>query len=501
MPTSLIACVTPVKGKLGIGSNNDLLFKFRRDMAYFKEVTSNQGNVDKHMQNVVVMGKSTWLSIPAGKKPLVGRINVILTKDRVNRQEPRRLANDNVYFMSFETFCKIYERNVGLNVFVIGGEQIYNLFMEQKGELKPKDLYLTIVEGKCIKTPDKFMEPPGTEYKLICISEKFTESDFEGNSNTYRFCKYRNTDCMSSKSDEQNYLELCRSIMTNGYKKDDRTRVGTISEFCKQIRYDISDTIPLFTTKRVAWRHCIEELLWFLKGNTDAKILQEKGVKIWNGNTSREFLDGRGLQHYDEGICGPLYGWQWRFFGAKYNVEFADTTKNTAKNNVVGGVDQIENVVQSLKNDPYSRRHLVCAWNPPQLNEMVLPPCHFAFQFYTGVRSGGVEKELSCHVMMRSNDLFLGHPFNVFSYAVLTHIIGLKTGMKPKELVLSITDAHIYCNHIEAIEEQLKRTPRALPKLLINKRVKDIPFEDIQTSDFDIVGYFPHPVIKAPMAV
>ena len=480
--------MTPSKGKLGIGSNNDLLFKFKKDMSFFKNITSNNGGTD--LQNVVVMGKSTWLSIPALNKPLVGRINVILTQD-CNRKEPRKLVNDNVYFMTFEMFSKVYERMPTLNVFVIGGEQIYKLFMEQKGELKPKDLYLTVVEGKCSKTPDKFMEPPGIEYKLMSISEKFTESNAEGNTNTYRFCRYRKTE--AEKSDEQTYLDLCKSILLNGQRKDDRTRVGTISEFGKQIRYDICDTIPLFTTKRVAWKHCIEELLWFLRGDTDAKKLQSKGVKIWDGNSSREFLDSRGLQNYEEGICGPLYGWQWRFFGAKYSQEFSDTTKFR----VTGGIDQIEKVIQSLKNDPYGRRHLVCAWNPPQLDEMVLPPCHFAFQFYVG--GGG--KELSCHVMMRSNDVFLGHPFNVFSYAVLTHIIGLKTGMKPKELVISITDAHLYNNHIEATEEQLKRSPRVLPKLLINQRVKDIPIEEIQSTDFEVVGYFPHPVIKAPMAV
>jgi thymidylate synthase len=369
--------------------------------------------------------------------------------------------------------------------------------MEQKAELKPQDLYLTVVEGKCSQTPDKFMEPPGVEYKLISISEKFTESDNEGNENTYRFCRYRCKKTDSPNGDEQNYLDLCRGILSNGCKKDDRTQVGTISEFGKQIRYNISNCIPLFTTKRVPWKHCIEELLWFLRGDTDAKILQDKGVKIWDGNTSREFLDGRGLHHYEKGICGPLYGWQWRFFGAKYSAPAR--TAPTAQTKAVGGVDQIENVVQSLKKDPYSRRHLVCAWNPPQLNEMVLPPCHFAFQFY--VSNNNAEKELSCHVMMRSNDLLLGHPFNVFSYAVLTHIIGLKTEIKPKELVISITDAHIYSNHVEAVEEQIKRTPRVLPKLLVNSRVKDIPFEDILITDFDVVGYFPHTVIKAPMAI
>lgn len=489
-------------GKLGIGAGNDLLVKLKGDMNFFKRITCGFSSNDGKFQNVVVMGRMTWLSIPAERKPLKGRINVVLTRDSTTsyvEKRHRKLTNDGVFFITFDAFCKIYNRNPALNVFVIGGQEIYSLFLENE-LYKPQTIYLTHIKGPT-KAAQRHISPPDDSYKLISVSEKQIEKIKNDNGTTeeYEYRFYRYNHIRGRRSEERNYLDMCRNILSSGHiGREDRTKVGTRSTFCQQVRYNISDSIPLFTTKRVAWKHCIEELLWFLRGDTDAKVLQKKGVKIWNGNTSREFLDGRGLHYYEDGICGPLYGWQWRFCGASYSQSLGDTSKWEGR--TIGGVDQIEKLTEGLRNDPFSRRHLICAWNPVQLDEMVLPPCHFAFQFYVspGRNSG---KELSCHVFMRSNDIFHGHPFNVFSYAVLTYIIGLKTGMKPKELVISITDAHVYNTHKEAIEEQLRRAPRALPKLLINERVKDTPYEKLTIDDFDVVGYFPHPAIKADMAV
>lgn len=495
MPITFIGSGVSVASsdKLGIGAGNELLVKLKGDMQFFSQITRGAG---VETQNVVVMGKMTWFSIPAENKPLKGRINVVLTRDPFCKKH-NKLKNDGVYFMSFGAFCKMYSTSPHYNVFVIGGEEIYNLFYKSIA-FKPQTIYLTHIKGPLPRAPQKFLTPPDPTYKLVSVSEKQYEESELGLNYEYRFYKYIRVP--GRRSEEDNYLNMCRNIMENGQcDRKDRTQVGTTSTFCQQVRYNMSDSIPLFTTKRVAWKHCIEELLWFLRGDTDAKVLQRKGVKIWNGNTSRDFLDGRGLHFYEEGICGPLYGWQWRFCGAGYSQSLGDTSQ--INRNSIGGVDQIEKLVKSLKEDPYSRRHLVCAWNPAQLDEMVLPPCHFAFQFYVSESASTGDKELSCHVFMRSNDIFHGHPFNVFSYAVLTHIIGLKTEMKPKELVISITDAHLYNTHKEAISAQLNRSPRASPKLIIDRRVKDASFEDITINDFDVVGYFPHPAIKADMAV
>jgi thymidylate synthase len=191
------------------------------------------------------------------------------------------------------------------------------------------------------------------------------------------------------------------------------------------------------------------------------------------------------------------YGWQWRFFGAKYSHAFSDTSKiNTSK---IGGFDQLEYVIRELKENPMGRRALMSYWNPPDFDKMVLPPCHYSCQFYVEERNN--ERYLNCHFTMRSTDVFLGLPFNIFSYAVLTYIIAIKCNMKPGTLVYTGGDVHIYKNHIDQVEEQLTRTMRPLPKLIVNKDVEYKDFSEISITDFDVVGYFPHPPIKAPMAV
>jgi thymidylate synthase len=296
---------------------------------------------------------------------------------------------------------------------------------------------------------------------------------------------------------EQVYLDLLKDVQVNGKCRRDRTKTGTLSVFGRQTTMDISKSIPLVTTKRVPWKACIEELLWFLRGDTDSKILEDKGVNIWKGNTSREFIDSTGL-NYREGILGTGYGWNWRFYGAKYSQEFADTS--TIDTRLIGGVDQIQNIIHLLKTDPFSRRIVLTAWNPTDIDRCVLPPCHYTCTFYVEEDTNG-QKHLSCHYIMRSNDLFLGAPWNIFSYAVLTYLLALKCDMKPKSLVYSCSDVHIYNNHLPQVTEQLLREPRASPKLLIRPAVKKMRFSDIHVDDFDVVGYFPDKAIHADMAI
>jgi thymidylate synthase len=236
----------------------------------------------------------------------------------------------------------------------------------------------------------------------------------------------------------------------------------------------------------------VHELLWFLQGRTDAKVLQEKNVNIWNGNTTREFLEKRGLP-YEEGDIGPMYGFQWRHFGAPYTGCNSDYSGR--------GIDQLTNVIDLLRSDPYSRRILMTTVNVSDLEKGCLHPCHgIVVQFYVSDDSTG-NKRLSCHMYQRSVDTFLGLTWNIFSYAVLTHIIAAKVDMQPHELIISTGDTHLYVDHVEQAVTQLKRTPYPSPQLWLKKDVASKRFEDLMIDDFEIVGYLHHPAIKAKMSV
>ena len=273
----------------------------------------------------------------------------------------------------------------------------------------------------------------------------------------------------------QQYLDLVKHIQQHGVEKTDRTGTGTKSVFGYQMRFDLSEGFPLVTTKKIHVKSVIFELLWFLKGDTNVGYLTENGVRIWN-----EWAD-------ENGNLGPVYGHQWR----NLNDE---------------GIDQIKEVISSLKNNPDSRRMLVTAWNPGVLpdtkvsfsenvanNKVALPPCHAFFQFYVA------EGKLSCQLYQRSADVFLGVPFNIASYALLTLMMAQVCGLEPGDFVHTFGDAHIYSNHKDQIEEQLGRDTKTLPKMILNPEIKDIL--DFKYEDFDLIGYDPHPLIKGKVAV
>jgi len=258
------------------------------------------------------------------------------------------------------------------------------------------------------------------------------------------------------------YLDLLQDILDNGVDKGDRTGTGTRSVFGRQMRFDLSKGFPLMTTKKVHLKSIIYELLWFLKGDTNVHYLQEHGVRIWN-----EWAD-------ENGDLGPVYGAQWR----NWNNE---------------GIDQIKKVIETLKKNPNDRRMIVTAWNPSQVDNMALPPCHMMFQFYVA------NNKLSCMLYQRSCDMFLGVPFNIASYALLTMMIAHVCGLEPGEFVHTLGDTHIYLNHFDQVKEQLSREPRALPKMLIKRKVDSI--DDFQFEDFELVDYDPWPAIKAVVSV
>jgi thymidylate synthase len=261
------------------------------------------------------------------------------------------------------------------------------------------------------------------------------------------------------------YLDLLQHILKLGVRKEDRTGTGTLSVFGYQMRFDLEQGFPLLTTKKLHVRSILHELLWFLSGSTNVRPLQANGVTIWD-----EWAD-------ENGDLGPVYGAQWRSWPARDG----------------GTIDQISRVVEQIRRDPDSRRHVVSAWNVADLDAMKLPPCHALFQFWVA------EGRLSCQLYQRSADVFLGVPFNIASYALLTLMVAQVTGLRPAEFVHTLGDAHLYSNHLEQAQLQLTREPRPLPRMLLNPEVQSI-FE-FTYEDFSLVDYDPHPAIKAPIAV
>jgi thymidylate synthase len=284
--------------------------------------------------------------------------------------------------------------------------------------------------------------------------------------------------------DEQKYLDLINKIINTGETRSTRNSI-TKSIFGERLEFDISDSIPFITTKKLAWKTVIKELLWFISGSTDNELLTNQNVKIWEGNASREYMDSIGLLDRKVNDLGPIYGHQWRHFNADYVDNHTDYSGK--------GIDQINNVIYLLNNDPMSRRILLSAWNPCQIKEMNLPPCHIMAQF-----SVSTEKELSCQMYQRSADIGLGLPFNIASYAVLTYILAKICNLKPKKLIIVIGDAHIYEEHENTLKEQILRKPFSFPKLIINEReYKNI--DDFKIEDFEIKNYQYHETLKMNM--
>ncbi|MDE5415313.1 thymidylate synthase [Alkalihalobacterium chitinilyticum] len=312
-----------------------------------------------------------------------------------------------------------------------------------------------------------------------------------------------------------NYLQLCRHVLENGTKKEDRTGTGTMSIFGYQMRFELNEGFPLLTTKRVPFRLIASELLWFMKGDTNIRYLLQENNNIWNEwaferwVSSEEYegpnMDNFGLRsqqddefrlQYEEqlelfksrilnddtfaekyGDLGQVYGKQWR----AWQTSAGET------------LDQLADVIETIKKNPSSRRLIVSAWNPEDVPSMALPPCHTLFQFYV------LDGKLSCQLYQRSGDIFLGIPFNIASYALLTHLIAHECGLQVGEFIHTLGDAHIYLNHMEQVETQLSREPKPLPKLVLNENVKSV--FDFEMEDISIEGYDPHPTIKAPVAV
>jgi len=489
---SVIVATTP---KGGIGKDGHLPWKLPGDMAHFKKVTMS---APAGMMNAVVMGRKTWESIPENFRPLPGRVNVVLTRKAAEADFSSMYPAGVLAAPSMgDALDQLRKRDDVSEVFAIGGESVYKEALEMPACAR---VFITMIakDFEC----DAFFPPLDFSAFKVSYHSK-TQSHEEL---TYDFLVYdriqegvaKDTGIYQTSPsmmalggpgqllhEEYQYLILIREISEKGWTGDDRTGVGTVSVFGTSMRYDLRKSFPLLTTKRTFFRGILEELLWFIKGDTNGNHLSEKGVKIWDGNGTREFLDKRGLKHREVGDLGPVYGFQWRHFGAKYVDMHADYTGQ--------GVDQLAECIDKIKNNPTDRRILLSAWNPADLNEMALPPCHMFCQFY--VANG----ELSCLMYQRSADMGLGVPFNIASYALLTCMMAQVCDLKPGEFIHNMGNTHVYSNHIEPLKQQLERTPRPFPVLRINPDVKDI--DSFKTSDFELLGYLPQGKIAMDMAV
>ncbi|KAL1192293.1 Bifunctional dihydrofolate reductase-thymidylate synthase 1 [Cardamine amara subsp. amara] len=502
-PQRTYQVVVAATKEMGIGKDGKLPWNLPTDLKFFKDITLTTSDSSK--KNAVVMGRKTWESIPIKHRPLSGRLNVVLTRsggfDIANTENVVTCSSVDsaLDLLAAPPYCLSIER-----VFVIGGGDILR---EALNRTSCDAIHLTEIDTsfEC----DTFMPAVDTSvYQTWCSSFPISE-------NGLRFCFTTFVRVKSSadeSSDESNasqslqfdgkkflflpkmvfdqheefrYLNMVEDIILNGNVKNDRTGTGTISKFGCQMKFNLRRSFPLLTSKRVFWRGVVEELLWFISGSTNAKVLQDKGIHIWDGNASREYLDGIGLKEREEGDLGPVYGFQWRHFGAKYTDMHADYSGQ--------GFDQLLDVIDKIKNNPDDRRIIMSAWNPSDLKLMALPPCHMFAQFYVA------EGELSCQMYQRSADMGLGVPFNIASYSLLTcmlaHVCDLVTG----DFIHVIGDAHVYKNHVRPLQEQLQNPPKPFPVLKINSEKKQI--DSFVAADFDLLGYDPHKKIEMKMAV
>jgi len=480
-------------------------------MNYFKTLTSQTR--DSQRQNAVIMGRKTWESIPAKFRPLKDRINIVLSRRAGNAENDSRQVNaaqeDNAVpdFKGASVACNLdsalellqsdtYQNKVE-SVFIIGGGQVY-----REAIANPKchavhitridrdiecDTFFPEIDSTRFKlwSASAPMEEEGVSYSFLCYTSSIPSPGGSPGQSPQGRAEFVLPPAMASRHEEYQYLELVDRIIRTGVYRPDRTGTGTYSLFGTTSRYSLRESFPLLTTKRVFWRGVVEELLWFVRGSTNAKLLQDKGVHIWDGNSSREYLDSIGLTDREEGDLGPVYGFQWRHFGAQYQDMHTDYTGQ--------GVDQLAELIQRIKSNPNDRRIIMSAWNPAALKDMALPPCHMFCQFY--VANG----ELSCLMYQRSCDVGLGVPFNIASYSLLTCMVAQVCGLHPGEFVHVMGDTHVYANHVEPLKEQLKNAPRHFPTLRINPDKKEI--DAFVFEDFELIGYNPHKKIEMKMAV
>lgn len=446
-----------------IGYENRLPWTIKDDLNHFRKLTTENG------PNLLIMGKNTFFSLP----PLKGNRDIaVLTSTEFATQ-------DNVWTCSsVSQIMDVLQSKRYSKHFIIGGQQIYKLFLEKHMELIDK-IHITFLHQHFV----------GDTYFPVVHLNKFYISTFEK-----RLCRDElsgkdvDLDFMTllPKPDlgEVQYLNLVQTLLAEGEIMNDRTNTGVQTLFGKTMEFDLQYGFPLLTSKKVFFRGVVEELLWFLSGKTDASLLSKKGVNIWNDNTTREFLDEKGLTHRRPGDGGPIYGFQFRHFGDQYKD--CDSTYQ--------GFDQIAYVLHLLKTEPTSRRMVINLWDGSKLNEMVLPPCHMTYHFK--VEHG----RLSCILYQRSGDIGLGVPFNIASASLFLSIMSKLSKFPVGRFIHFLGDVHLYQNHVTALQEQLTHETLYFPKLDIQDRGQKT-VDDFLATDFKILGYRGKQVVPMKMAV
>ena len=465
-----IILATDITG--GFGLNNNIPWKFQIDIDFFKSITKSHtilSGINSNC-NILIMGRKTWESM--NKKPLHGRISWILTSQYKQLNELN--TNNKVCF--FPDFYSIYINSfdyVNSDIWIIGGLQIFD---EALRHFACDKIYWTQIQNE-FETDIKI--------KLSNYNIKWTNqlkaADLNLNDNKIYDIIFHQGNIIHGL--EQNYLSTMFDIIINGEKRVTRNGL-TYSLFNKTISWDLAKGFPLLTTKKMFWKGIVEELLFFIRGDTDSSKLSQKGVKIWEPNTNREFLNSSNL-NYSIGEMGPMYGYQWRFFNKPFPPSDTDTFQ---------GIDQLTKVIEEIKNDPNSRRILMTDFNPLQVHQGVLYPCHsIIIQFY--ITNG----KLNCSMYQRSADFFLGIPFNIASTSLLVHIISQLTQLQPGIINLIMGDYHLYQDHLDIVFQQINRNPYDLPKLEMTPFETLKQVEESNLNDYKILNYIHHPIIKAVM--
>ena len=476
-----------------IGLDGNIPWHIPNDLKRVSKISQDTtGSNHKRQQNALIMGRKTWLSIPSNKRPLNNRINIIVSKTLAsnNCQQAKSIH----YVSSWEEAVHCAQANADIfKIFIFGGESIYHSALACGLVNK---IWVTRIHQN-VKGDAYFPDLANSEYPYFTLSNVsdtkiYISSDSQSVRYSYQeYIRYPEIqrgflEACSAQGGEYNYLHWVNKCLKEGIRREDRTGTGTLSIFGCHMQFDLAHGFPLLTTKKMFTRGILEELLWFLRGETNAKTLQAKKVRIWDGNSSREYLDSIGLKDLEEGDCGPIYGFNFRHFGGEYvNCQFDHKGR---------GFDQFAYCLDLIKNNPTSRRIIINLWNPCDLDKVALPACHVLYQFFVA------DGTLSCSLYQRSGDMGLGVPFNIASASFLTHILAHLSGLKPHKLIHTIGDAHIYTNHVKALQTQLTRVPYPFPTLQItNREQKDV--QDFQVSDFVIRGYQHHPAIKMTMAI
>lgn len=407
--------ILAISKNFGIGNKGQLPWSLRHDLQNLKNITTNINlfnKLAKNKQNAVIMGRKTYESLPAKVRPMPNRLNIVLSHEMTDASSYSGALVCKSLPHALETVEQRLQDKVE-EVFVLGGARV---FEEALAHERCQQVFLTKVglEFPC----DTFVSKDILkDFKHLETSKTYVENDIPFTFSRYYKPKARglNPEILTTKIYEQHeefqYLELIDQVIRTGHERSDRTQTGIISKFGGIMRFNLENGFPLLTTKDVFWRGVVEELLWFIRGETNSKTLAEKKIKIWDGNGSRQFLDSMGFVEREEGDLGPVYGFQWRNFGAEYKGINYDYSKQRQ------GVDQLKYIIETIKKDPYSRRLVMSAWNPKDIPLMALPPCHVLSQFYVD------DGKLSCMMYQRSADMGLGVPFNIASYSLLTCLI------------------------------------------------------------------------------